>query len=486
MKQVIILHDAFSNPTQAWYQSIESIIPRDYTLVTPELPIGAEQGMSFWLKAIEPYLDNLNKDTIIITHGLSSLLALRIFERIEKPVRMYISVAGCFQKPNHKVFSPIAGTFLGTPFHWTTIQRTLQKVIHIWNAKDPYIEPFLSENLAQQLPGKNVPLLGENHFNEENEPLLSNEINSLFRELEIEDYNKQLAQEQHAEQARREELAKSLVPGIITFDTAKAQSIAGYQGSVISELLSEARIQDEIKKTKSAGSTKNIFYLIGTFIFVIIGIGLLGYALYNYIPQQVVPTVRKNIVHENSILRPDTNDLFEISGQQSFELLKNFNALKSKEIPTKTIHSIVPVQGNQLVTFDNFLNSLSIMSPIGFSTKIEDYTYGYYQPEDSLEKIPFLLVKFNGYGIMQTLMNNWEPTIIFETRTLFQKEIINQTLLKPESVPFRETITKNIFLRTATLSTGETLYYGFLSDTLLFISPSDQIAEPLLRRIIGR
>jgi hypothetical protein len=195
--------------------------------------------------------------------------------------------------------------------------------------------------------------------------------------------------------------------------------------------------------------------------------------------------LKASTAHQNSILRLDSSDTFELSNLQSFEVLKNFKTLQAKDLPEKTIYAIVPTQNNVPINLETFTDTLGITTPIGFTSKADDFIYGYYRPEGS-EKIPFLLIRFNGYGIIQMLMSRWEPSIIFETRTWFQKVITDQPLLKPEPVPFQDIVTKNIPLRTATLSTGETLYYGFLTDTTLLITRSDQVAEPLLRRMIGR
>jgi hypothetical protein len=272
---------------------------------------------------------------------------------------------------------------------------------------------------------------------------------------------------------------------VVTYDTVKAQSLSGYQGKVISELLTEARIHDEEVKIASPKSTKNIFYILGTILFILTGVGALGYAIYLQLPK-LAPLVQKtSTAHKNSILRLDSSDTFELSNLQSFEVLKNFKTLQVKDLSEKTIYAIVPTQNNVPVNLETFTNALGITTPIGFTSKADDFIYGYYRPEGS-EKVPFLLIRFNGYGIIQMLMSRWEPSIIFETRTWFQKVITSQPLLKPEPVPFQDVVIKNIPLRTATLSTDETLYYGFLTDTTLLITRSDQVVEPLLRRMIGR
>lgn len=485
MKQVIIFHGAFSNPTHAWYQSVQSILPNGYTLVTPELPGGAEQGMTFWMKSVQSYIETLSKDTIVISHGISSLLVLRILELLHKPIRSYICVAGCSQAPTHKVFAPIAETFLQTPFQWQSIIASAGAVTHILNKQDPYINAVLSEDFSRQLPGTVIKLSGTNHFNETDEPDLFRELNTLFRDIESYDLKQDSLQKQHREQIEKEELAKSLVPGVITYDSVKAQSLLGYQGKVISELLTEARIHDEQVKTASPKNIKNIFYIIGSIFLFLISIGALIYALNLQLPQRAALIQKQTSVYQNTILQPDSSDFFELSNLQNFELLKNFRALQTKEISEKTIHVIVPTENEKPINLETFASILSITTPLGLTSKADDFLYGYYRPENS-NQFPFLLIRFNGYGIIQQIMSRWESSIIFETRTWFQSVVTDQLLLKPEPAPFQDIITNNIPLRTATLSTGETLYYGFLTDTTLIITTSDQVIKPLLRRMVGR
>jgi hypothetical protein len=41
-------------------------------------------------------------------------------------------------------------------------------------------------------------------------------------------------------------------------------------------------------------------------------------------------------------------------------------------------------------------------------------------------------------------------------------------------------------LRTGIISSGESITYGFLTDQTLLITTSPDVAEPILRRMIGR
>ena len=87
---------------------------------------------------------------------------------------------------------------------------------------------------------------------------------------------------------------------------------------------------------------------------------------------------------------------------------------------------------------------------------------------------------------MYLIMRTWESTLIDGTITLFAPDQLVSNLLKSETPSFKDIIVNNIPLRTATLSSGYTVTYGFLTDQTLLITTSTDIAEPVLRRMIGR
>ena len=80
-------------------------------------------------------------------------------------------------------------------------------------------------------------------------------------------------------------MAKSSIPSLVTYDTDVAQSIAGYQGTVISELLSEAREREKQEKVASPTNPKNVFYIVASIVLVLGGIAAVSYGFIPQIPQ---------------------------------------------------------------------------------------------------------------------------------------------------------------------------------------------------------
>lgn len=485
MKNIILLHDAFTNPTEYWYPFIQELCPQGYTVITPELPGGVEQGLSSWVKFFDQYKETINSETIIISHGISSLFSLRIIETLNQPIRLYISIAGTAEAPAHKALAPIAETFLKTTFNWQKIKSTILSTVHIWNTKDPFVSPQLSQQFSELLPGKKHTLSGTEHFTETNEPELLSLLKSIFQEVQAIDETNDFLSQQKKDQERKEEIAKSSIPSLITYDTDVAQSIAGYQGKVISELLSEAREREKQEKIVSPKNPKNVFYIIASVILILGGLGVVVYGFIPQIPRLATIIQSPTKQYETTLLRVEHIEPFELSGSQNFQLNQELKALQSKDYPEKTFWTITPLWNKQRSTLQQFIDTFSLKFPVGFASQINDFVYGYYKLEGG-KKTPFLLVRFENYDIMYQLMRKWEDTIFNGTLVLFYPEQAVSTLLKLETPTFTDVIVNNIPVRTATLSSGNSISYGFLTEKTLLISTSSNLAEPVLRRMIGR
>ena len=485
MKHIIVLHDAFTNPTEYWYPQILSIAPAGYSVVTPELPTGAQQGMEYWMKDLEQYRSLINNNTIIISHGVASLLALRFIETFSEPIRTYISVAGCAEVPTHKALTPIAETFLQSKFDWEKIKNNISTTVHIWNKSDPFIETEKSKQFAELLKGDTKILTESSHFTEYNEIDLLTELQNIFQNIQKIDERNEALKALQVQQQEKEQIAKATISNIVTYDTDVAQSVAGYQGKVISELLTKARIEEAEKKEESVKNPKNIFYLLGSIVLLLGGLGLITYGIIPLLPKMVQiiqPSTKK---YESILLRVDTIKPLELSEVKDFQLRDQLKAVQATDVSEKSFVSIVPTFSGEKTNLQTFAATYDLKFPLGFADKANDYIYGYYRPEGK-EKIPFLLISFEGYDIMYSIMRNWEDTIIGGTFTLFAPEKSVGKLMRAETTVFKDVVINNIPLRTGIISSGESITYGFLTDQTLLITTSTDVAEPILRRMIGR
>lgn len=417
MKRVVLLHDAFLNPTDTWYQSVAQIIPKGYELITPELPGGTMQGKEFWMSELEKYRNSFTSDTIVITHGLSSLLAIKFFETLSDPVKLFISVAGTAQVPDHKGYAPIAKTFLDQPVDIEKIKSVCQRIFHIWNKNDVFIDPSFSIYFSEKLPGINFPLNGTDHFVNDAEPELFQVFQNEFNQITTAIIEQEKKSKENAEQSEREKLAEASLSATTTYDTALAKSVSGYQGKVISELLAKARADEELQKQVSIKNPKNILFTIGTILFAAIGIGLLVYGLRPIIDRVAPNFITKQIY--NTFMKVEHESIIQINPETSSEILGKLQQLQPEHFEQKAFHAILPVQDSQFLTLADAMKYFETTLPLGLSGKTTNWLYGTYTVSETSIPAPFLILQVNDPEVVQTIMTGWETNIISDTSSLF-------------------------------------------------------------------
>lgn len=482
MKKVFLIHDAFSKPTYFWYPTLESIIPEGYTLISPELPQGNVQGAQYWTEMLESYRSMIDADTIIISHGISSLLVLRFLETTKK-IRAYISIAGCAEVPDHKVYVPIAESFLTQPLNWELLRAVTKQIIHIWNNRDPFITGTLSEHFAELLPGQTFVLPGSGHFTENQEPELLTTLQEFFNTIRSEDAQHELEQEAQKIQTQKETLVKSIVPGMTTYDAAVAQSVSGYQGNVISELLAKARFEEKESKKKGITNPKNILYIIGTIVLGVISFTLIVYPLIERMQQ---PDLIREKKYTHPIMRLETILPVEITGKDDFTLRDDLTKLQTTVLQEKTFLGIVPTEFGEPTRIDPFFAKYNLSTPLGFPGKTEQFLYGYYRPDTTETSYPFLIIQFQGYDLLYQIMRNWEPDILGDLMLLLYPDQMLPNLLRPQPAEFADQLVANIPIRIATHPDGLTVVYGFITDNLLVITTSPDVVGPVTKRVLGQ
>ncbi len=541
MKQVIVLHDAFLKPTDIWYQSVETILPKGYTLITPELPEGNLQGAEFWIPALEKYREQFTPETIVITHGISSLLLLKFLETLSVSIKLYVSVAGTAQTPDHKGYVPIAKTFLETPVLTEQVIAHTKKVIHIWNTADPFIDPSFSIFFAEKIPGLNFPLNGTDHFVNESEPALFQILQKEFNQITQEIIEQEKIQIEQQKQVDREHIVATSLSATTTYDTALAKSIAGYQGRVISELLAEAKVNEDLKKQASIKNPKNIGFIIGTILFIIFGLGLLVYGL-----RPMIDRVAPNFINRpiyNTFMKVEHESIIRV--RENSDIVTELKELQQKFFEQKVFHAILPVRNNEFLLLNDAMKLFSVTIPSGLSGKTDNWIYGTFTLSENTTPAPFLALIINDPETVTLFMKNWEKTILPDTKDLFsfyyesmenitettpeqllsestenipreedvivlnpveiienipieivedneQVVTIEEPVLEsnivsniPEETVFTQIVRNNVPVRFGTKD-GQELYYGFITRNILVITPEPDILQPLIRRIIER
>lgn len=163
-----IIHGTMTSPEGSWYASvsgqlgalgIESKVP---TLPTPE-----HQSLRSWFKAFEDQCGNLNSGSAIVGHSCGATFALRLVERLERPIACTILVApvsGVLGLPEYDVLN---SSFLESPFDWERIKNNAGKLFVLFSDHDPYIPQMQLQTLAEDLGVEPTIIKGGGHLNGE-------------------------------------------------------------------------------------------------------------------------------------------------------------------------------------------------------------------------------------------------------------------------------------------------------------------------------
>jgi len=167
MKNAFIIHGTEGNPEENWFPWLKrELQKRGYDVFVPQFPsppiVPAKIGE--WFNVLGGYEPQINKDTILIAHSLGGIFALRILERLKKPIK-----AACF------VGTPIGirpilnydrdNSFSGFSFDWNSIRRNAGHFIVFHSDNDPYVSPKNGETLAKNLNVKLNYVPNAGHFN---------------------------------------------------------------------------------------------------------------------------------------------------------------------------------------------------------------------------------------------------------------------------------------------------------------------------------
>lgn len=160
MKKALILHAWYGKPNGIWYPWLkEKMVKKGYQIYLPEIPTMKDDypDMDKQIAFIEN-LFKIDKETTIIGHSLSCLLALRLAEK--HSYQKMILVAGWDFDDltvNHQSFWP-------NKINHDLIKKNVKEIYCITSDNDPYITAFQAEEMSKRLNGKCILIKKGGHF----------------------------------------------------------------------------------------------------------------------------------------------------------------------------------------------------------------------------------------------------------------------------------------------------------------------------------
>lgn len=161
--KALILQGWYQKPSQNFYPWLANELKkRGYKVFLPDLPTMHTDlpDMGKQLDCIENIF-TIDVDTIIFGHSIGCLLAMRLAEK-HAFKKMFLISGWDFDEliEEHKLFWP-------NKLNHAKIKEHVKKIYCICSDNDPYITPFLTEEMSKRLGGKFVLIKGAGHFTEE-------------------------------------------------------------------------------------------------------------------------------------------------------------------------------------------------------------------------------------------------------------------------------------------------------------------------------
>jgi uncharacterized protein len=163
MKKVLIVPGWYQKPENNWYPWLKKELEmKDYSVCVPDLPTNMSDlpDPEKMLDLIYKLID-IDKNTIVIGHSLSCILAMRMAE--EYRYQKMILVAGWDFNDltyEHRLFWK-------RPINHKKIKENISEIFCIASDNDKYFTQFTNIEMSKRLGATSIIITGMGHFTDE-------------------------------------------------------------------------------------------------------------------------------------------------------------------------------------------------------------------------------------------------------------------------------------------------------------------------------
>lgn len=160
MKKALFLQSWYSNVTDNWYPWLKKELEKKgYTTYFPDISEMRKDvpNMAKILKYVKS-LKVIDKNTVIVSHSLGNLLAMRLAEEIKYKQMILVSAWDYDDLcDGHKLFWK-------NKIKHTKIKRNVKNITVIHSDNDPYYTAIAAEDTSKRLNAKYILIKGGGHF----------------------------------------------------------------------------------------------------------------------------------------------------------------------------------------------------------------------------------------------------------------------------------------------------------------------------------
>ena len=167
MNNVFIIHGAYGNPHENWFDWLkEKLEELGCKVFVPKFPTPENQTLENWLKMFGSYREYVDENTIFVAHSLGPSFVLNLLEQGMK-IKASFFASGFTGVLNDSDLDPINKTFAEKEFDWEEIKKNCGNFLLFHADNDPFVPLSKGKNLAKNLDCGLIVIENGGHLNEE-------------------------------------------------------------------------------------------------------------------------------------------------------------------------------------------------------------------------------------------------------------------------------------------------------------------------------
>jgi uncharacterized protein len=164
---VFIFHGTEGHPDENWFPWLKrEMEQRSCRVIVPQFPSPpvVPAKIAEWFEVLKRHEPDMDENTILIGHSLGGVFALRVLERIARPIKAAVFVGTPIGIQPIQYFDRDK-SFSGFRFDWKTI-RTKARYFDVYHSdNDEYVDLENGKELAQHLGVELSFIPNAGHFN---------------------------------------------------------------------------------------------------------------------------------------------------------------------------------------------------------------------------------------------------------------------------------------------------------------------------------
>lgn len=425
-KYALIIHDAYSHPSDHWYTSLAtSLRNQGYVVRVPDFPTPAGQTLDYWNGVLEKQGIVINENTTLVGHGIGAAYILHLLSAQKNSAGDVFLVAPYYQKINHVGFDKVNETFYQETYDWEELQKHAKSFTIFYSGSDIYVPSGQALTLARELGAQINEIPKAEHFQGTSGyrdfTELATAIVSTSNLIPITPEEELATELTHAGITPPKKEVPTVQSPVKTYAADLTNTIKTSDASALAKLLRKEREDEEASRSRQKIRVGNSFQLVTIIILVLLGIVALT--------RIALPDSQAIISGEQTIpniIAADHQDILAVDNLDSEQLLTAIEAdIMQQPLQDGFIHDIVLTRS--ILGRTEYLRPRSLFSL--FDTSIpgllqqdfgKQFMYGIYHSNDYE---PFLLIPITSLPRDRNSMATWESTIVTDLAPLLMIDL---------------------------------------------------------------